>query len=71
MFVKDVSCLKAQDMKELTLSSAARDWSYKNNRAFLTCVVKRSVGVGLVGLGVETGEVGDGFGVVGTIGRSE
>ena len=71
MFVKDVSCLKAHEIKELTPFSAASDWSYKNNLTFFTCAVKRSVGVGFVGLGFETGDVGDGLGVVGAVGGSE
>lgn len=51
VLVNEVSCLNAHDIRELTPFSAVRDWSYKNNLAFFTCFVKRSVGVGLVGLG--------------------
>lgn len=49
-------------MKALIPFSAARDWSYKNNLALLTWPVRRSVGVGDVEEGFETGEVSDGFG---------
>lgn len=49
-------------MNLLMLSSAAKDWSYKKIRALLTWPVRRSVGVGAVEEGSDTGEVSDGFG---------
>lgn len=49
-------------MNLLMAFSAARDCSYKDNRALLTWPVKRSVGVGEVEEGLETREVSDGFG---------
>lgn len=49
-------------MKLSMALSAARDWSYTNNRAFLTWPVRRSVGVGEVEVGLDAGEVSEGFG---------
>lgn len=68
VLLKSVSFRKAHVRKLLVAFSTARDWSKTKSRARLTCSVNRSVGVGDVGLGVETGEVDDGFGVVGATG---
>ncbi len=60
--VKEVSLSRTKDMKLLMPFSAARDWSCRNSRAFLTWPVRRSVGVGDVEDGLETGDVSEGFG---------
>lgn len=49
-------------MKLLMPSSAASDCSYRNTLALLTWPVRRSVGVGDVEEGRETGDVSEGFG---------
>lgn len=68
VLLKLVSLRKAHVRKLLVAFSTARVWSKTKSRARFTCPVNRSVGVGDVGFGVETGEVDDGFGVVGAIG---
>lgn len=71
VLAKLVSLRKAHVRKLLVAFSTARDWSNTKSRTRLTCPVNRSVGVGEVGLGAETGEVEDGFGVVGATGYEE
>jgi hypothetical protein len=52
-------------------SSAVAVWRCRKRRRCWICVARRSVGVGEVGLGFETGEVELGFGVVGATGKGE